>query len=205
MKRRSLPRKLTSSELAKTVRLLKRVTPLPFMEAPVFKTFWKARLMPMVTLELFIFESDPFAPSAKTLPRVLLSYREDDYYDGWHLPGGYLGANETSTRTVQRIARRELGADPQTIQHVFTFNRPNEIRDHHYSGFFAVMLAKAPRLKRESLEYFDPSRLPPKLIPCHREALAFLKKIYSFSRTLPKDQQRKFLEILDICEISGKV
>ncbi|MEK7077251.1 MAG: NUDIX hydrolase, partial [Patescibacteria group bacterium] len=157
------------------------------------------------TLELFIFESDPFVPSAKTLPRVFLSYRKDDYYDGWHLPGGYLGANETNRTAIRRIVRRELGARPRTIQCVFTLNRPNNIREHQYSGFFAVTLVKAPRLQKGSLEYFSPSQLPPKLIPYYRKTFTLFKKIHTFSRTLPKNRQRKFLEVLNICEISGKV
>ncbi len=198
-------RKLAPREIAKTVKLLSRVTPVPFMETLVFKALWRARLMPMTTLELFIFERDPFTPAAKTLPRVLLSYRKDEYYDGWHVPGGYLGAKETAAQAVRRILMRELGSGSRTIQHLFTLNRPNGIREHHCSWFLAATLLKPPRLKKGRLEYFDPSRLPLKLLPYYREAFARLKKIHAFLKTLPKDKQRKLLECLSVSEVSGKM
>ena len=204
MKRKVSPTKLRSSELAKTARLLARVTPVPFMEGAIFRTIWRARLVPMVTMEPLIFERNPFAPSIKTLPRVLLSYRKDKHYDAWHVPGGFLGANENHAQAIRRILRRELGVLPRTIQRLFTLNHPNARRDHHVSIFFAVTLAKNPRLRKGALEYFDLSRLPPKLIRYYKPAFAFLKKVHSFSKSLPPHERWKLLKCLDICEVAGR-
>jgi len=40
---------------------------------------------------------------------VLLVWREDRDFVGWHVPGGWFGAGEGAQRTAARIARRELG------------------------------------------------------------------------------------------------
>lgn len=200
---RSTPRKLNSQERVKTAALLGRVTPIPFMEEVIFKTFWKAGLMPMVTLEFLIFESDPFI-SAKTLPRILLSYRHDEYYQAWHVPGGYLGAKETVAQGTKRILRRELGNKAKMVQPLFVLNHPQGGREHHISLFIAITLTKPPHLEKGVLEYYEPSRAPSSLIPYYRKAFLTLKKIHSFLRTMPKPQRQKFLELLSICEISGK-
>ena len=197
-------RKLTRRELNKTTALLSRITPIPFMEEVVFKTFWKAGLMPMVTLEFLIFETNPFAETAQTLPPILLSYREDEYYKAWHVPGGYLGAKETVAQATKRILHRELGSAPKTVQPLFVLNHPKGSREHHVSLFIATPLSKSPRLEKGSLEYFSPSRLPASLISYYRKVFPVVKKILAFSRTLPAKQQKEFFKMLSVCEISGK-
>ncbi|MDO8516328.1 MAG: NUDIX domain-containing protein [bacterium] len=201
MQRSSRSQKLAPHELSKITELLARVTPVPFMETPVFKTIWKTRLVPMATLELLIFERDPLASPAKTLPRVLLSYRTDEHYDCWHVPGGFLGTNETIAQATKRILKRELGILPKTIQPLLTINRPHGARDHHLSSFVAVTPAKAPRLKKGVLEYFDPSQLPKKIIPYYRNAFSVLAKMPAFWGELSDEQRRTFFEMLNIYDV----
>lgn len=205
MNHRPLRRKLSPRELAKAATLLERVTPVPFMEEGAFKALWKARLMPMIALEFLIFEENPFAgANARTLPRVLLSYREDEYYKAWHVPGGFLGAKETFMRAIKRILRRELGILPKKIQPLFLLNHPHGLRDHHVSVFLAVKLAEKPWIQKDVLEYFSPSRLPSNLIPYYRKAFLVLKKIHTFSKSLQPNKRHKFFETLNVCEISGR-
>ncbi len=195
--------KLSDDELAQTAALLKRVTPIPYMENKVFKAFWEGRLMPMMTLEFFIFQENPFTSSKKTLPPILLSYRTDEYYDAWHVPGGYLGAKESIAEGAQRILQRELGTTPKMMQPLFMLNRPHGSREHHVSAFIGVTLAKNPSIKKGSLEYFSLSRLPKNLIPYYYEVIPLLRKTYAFSRSLPPRTRASFFNILKFCEISG--
>jgi ADP-ribose pyrophosphatase YjhB (NUDIX family) len=41
---------------------------------------------------------------------VLLTWREDDHWRGWHFPGGFMAAFESLAEACERIALRELGA-----------------------------------------------------------------------------------------------
>jgi ADP-ribose pyrophosphatase YjhB (NUDIX family) len=201
MKRKQPSKKLSLNEITKTARLIERLSPIPFMEELVFKTFWKKRLMPFVALELLIFEKSLFAPSTKNLPRVLLTYRTDEYYNCWHVPGGFLGGDEEYKQAVKRILSRELGVYPKTIQPLFAVSRAHGNRDHHISMFIAVTPTTFPQLRKGSIEYFNPSKPPRKLIPYYLETFRVLKNIHSLSKTLSPDQRRRFLKCLEIREV----
>ena len=41
---------------------------------------------------------------------LLLTWREDEHWTGWHFPGGFMGPGESVARACERIAQRELGA-----------------------------------------------------------------------------------------------
>lgn len=40
---------------------------------------------------------------------ILLSHRDDETWQGWHIPGGFVGCGESLADACRRIAERELG------------------------------------------------------------------------------------------------
>lgn len=60
--------------------------------------------------------------------RVLLTYREDEHYRGWHTPGGYVGPGETWHEAASRIAMRELTCDVTHVEHVASFLQNDDPR-----------------------------------------------------------------------------
>lgn len=65
---------------------------------PVFH--FVLRLVPMINVDLFVV-----SPQG----RVLLAWREDEYADGWHVPGGIVRGGEPLDLRLDRTAREELG------------------------------------------------------------------------------------------------
>lgn len=67
-------------------------TPRPIWDA-------LAGVVPRLAVELGVFDGEA----------ILLSHRDDETWQGWHIPGGFVGCGETLASACQRIAQRELG------------------------------------------------------------------------------------------------
>jgi hypothetical protein len=68
--------------------------PFPILEA-------LRGLAPVVVVELCVL--DPCGA-------VLLTWRDDEHWRGWHFPGGFKGPGESVAEACARVAERELGA-----------------------------------------------------------------------------------------------
>ena len=74
-------------------------------------------LLPKVPLNLFkalnAFVSLPVVEVilVDNQRRVLLTYRQDEDWNGWHIPGGFMGYTESIPDACSRIALKELGSD----------------------------------------------------------------------------------------------
>lgn len=99
-------------DINKLVGELRKVKPFPDMSLEVFVAL--RELLPMVAIELFIVKNDgSFALVKKT-----------GQFNGWAMPGGYVGFNESFEDACGRIANKELGIDLKSIQFVSVFNWP---------------------------------------------------------------------------------
>ncbi|HEY6879032.1 MAG TPA: NUDIX domain-containing protein [Polyangiales bacterium] len=96
---------------------------------------------------------------------VLLTPRHDRHWDGWHLPGGFVGVGESLEDACARIARRELGvgATMERLVGHYTWT------DHPYAS--ALSLLCLCRLEGEAQEGQFFSELPANLIPQQRTLL----------------------------------
>lgn len=47
---------------------------------------------------------------------VLLVDRHDEYWDGWHIPGGFMIAGDSIEKACKSVAKRELGIDIKLIK-----------------------------------------------------------------------------------------
>ena len=59
------------------------------------------QVTPMINVDLLIQDENR---------RTLLSWRDDQYGSGWHIPGGIVRYRETLERRIAEVARIELGA-----------------------------------------------------------------------------------------------
>lgn len=73
---------------------------LPRLPRAVFDVI--GRVLPLITIEIGIIRAGE---------EILLTHRSDSHWHGWHLPGGFLGTNETLSAACNRIAQRELGIE----------------------------------------------------------------------------------------------
>jgi colanic acid biosynthesis protein WcaH len=101
---------------------------------PVFRLL--GRISPVVNVDLLIRNAQG---------ETLLTWRQDDLYLGWHLPGGVVRFQEPLTHRVAEVARIELGAavstsaDPLAVHEIIESGRP--ARGHFVSFLFACALA----------------------------------------------------------------
>jgi len=100
---------------------------------PVFRLL--GRITPVVNVDLLIRNAQG---------ETLLTWRQDDLYLGWHLPGGVVRFQEPMANRVAEVARLELGtavsmsADPVAVHEIIEPARA--ARGHFVSFLFACTL-----------------------------------------------------------------
>lgn len=117
-------------------------------------------VVPQVAVELLIVDNtnDP--------TRILLIWRNDEHYFGWHFPGGYPRFGQYLDTAVRAVAERELGAGVESIERrpEGDYNRVDS-RGHTIGLPFLVKLDGNPT----GGEWFD--HVPEDLIPHHKDLL----------------------------------
>lgn len=104
---------------------------------PVFALL--SRLTPMVNVDLLI---------RNDRGETLLTWRDDELYLGWHVPGGVVRFKERLQHRVDAVARTELGTavsiepEPLAVNQIITAER--DARGHFLSFLFACRLDGAP-------------------------------------------------------------
>ena len=103
---------------------------------PVFRLV--GRLTPIVNVDLLI---------KNERGETLLTWRHDDLYLGWHVPGGVVRFKERMAERIAEVARAELGAtvsmhaEPAAIHEIITHQR--DARGHFVSFLFECALTSA--------------------------------------------------------------
>jgi ADP-ribose pyrophosphatase YjhB (NUDIX family) len=134
---------------------------------PVFALI--SRVTPMVNVDLLI---------RNERGETLLTWRDDELYCGWHVPGGVVRFKERLQQRVDAVARTELGTTvsmrptPLAINEIITVERA--ARGHFLSFLFECRLQAPPD---PSLRFVSgtPYRrqwawhasFPPDMIPSH--------------------------------------
>lgn len=94
---------LSAAEIAALAAQLRRLAregrAIPSLPFPILEAI--RELAPAVVVELCILDRHG---------AVLLTWRDDEHWRGWHFPGGFLGPAESVAQGCARIAGRELGA-----------------------------------------------------------------------------------------------
>lgn len=95
-------------------------------------------LTPMVNVDLLIQRSHD------AMRQTLLTFRQDQFYDGWHFPGGVIRFKESFEARIHEVASIELGCSvtnismPIMVQNLI--NPTRRIRGHFVSILFRCEL-----------------------------------------------------------------
>lgn len=137
---------ITGKEIDALVRILPKLRwPLPY---PVFTALCKS--IPLISVDLAVM------PDSK---RVLLTYRKDEFYDNWHIPGMILRHNEPVSDKLKNVAKKELGIRIKNVR----FAGYTEYWDVRHYGIGLLFVAQ-PVGKSSDGEYFNLNKLPKKFL-----------------------------------------
>ena len=107
------------------------------------------------------------------VPHVLLWYRDDEHYTGWHLPGGYILRGEETEETIRRVLMNETGLQLQKAEFARYYNSypaNAPVPNHQVALLFLCSADGEPRQGT----FFPVDALPPDILSHHKE---YLEKI----------------------------
>ncbi|MGK7877535.1 MAG: NUDIX hydrolase [Xenococcaceae cyanobacterium] len=125
---------------------------------------WQALhgLVPLPAVEVII---------SQTGKDFLLTYRQDEYWDGWHIPGGFVGCGESIEGACNRIAQQELGIGVVFKRVITAYMWPN----HPYANTLSLVCWCVPCTPPKEGEFF--TEIPDKMVPHHADFItAFLEE-----------------------------
>lgn len=124
---------LTSKEQEQLIALLKKIkNPQLGLPQPVFDALVK--IVPFVSCELIIVNKKG----------ILLTWREDKWWKGWHFPGGLIRYKESFEKRIQKTALSELGIRIKKYEFLFPINYLDSPRNHGISLIFLCMTDMIP-------------------------------------------------------------
>lgn len=102
-----------------------------------------SRLTPLVNVDILVQKS--FRGRLHTL----LSWRSDEFYVGWHFPGGVLRFKENLESRVKKVAEQELLSLIKNIEGPLEVNEimhsSRDVRGHFLSLLYSVELRSYPK------------------------------------------------------------
>lgn len=81
---------------------------------------------------------------------LLLTYRKDDFWNGWHVPGGYVACEEPFEAACTRITRRELGIEVRMYEVLDAF----VWLTHPYASTISILCLCRPLGQPREGEFF---------------------------------------------------
>ena len=156
---------LTIPEQNELARLLEVVATQDkgFIPDSAYRTFHK--LVPWPVVEVLIYDKEG---------RFLLSYRDDEEFTGWHIPGSFIRPGETYEDACNRCVRAERVAHSVTNLS-FIASHPQRIGERAFGCPISNIIAchaVEPVVERADLQWF--SRVPHDLIPPPQQHHKFL-------------------------------
>ena len=120
------------------------------------------KLVPFVACEVLIYDKRK---------GVLLLKRHDQYYNGWHIPGGLLRFRESFDERIQAVAREELDIHISSHELIDTYNFIDDPRGHTIGFVFLCKTSDTPTTGK----WFK--KIPKNLIAHHKPfVMRVLKK-----------------------------
>jgi len=151
---------LNKKELKQLVSLLKKIDkPHEGLPQPVFDALVK--IVPFAACELAVVNDKG---------EFLLTWREDEWYKGWHFPGGLFRFRESFKERIKQVARKELGVNITKYKFLFVKDCSQSQRGHVVSLVYRCEAAKIPKRG----QFF--SKMPKNIIAGHEELWKMIKK-----------------------------
>ncbi len=163
---------LTPEESKELARLMKKVT---FPVTPEVFDAW-CEFFTINTVEIALMRNN-----AAGEREVFLTYRKDNYFDGWHIPGSVIRPGDSVQVVIDRVTKKELEMEISTPTYLRWFEREKGIgkdlcpRGQEISLLFSSELIGEPH-EHEHGKFFSFSNLP-KLIPQHPVLIDHLKNL----------------------------
>lgn len=143
---------LNQKELKQLTALLKKIDkPHEGLPQPIFDAL--CDVVPFVACELIV----------KNKKGILLTWREDKWWKGWHFPGGLLRYRENFDERIQKVAWDELGVNITGYKFLFPINYSQGVRGHCVSLVFLCETNVASK----SGKFFK--KMPKNIISAHKE------------------------------------
>lgn len=143
---------LTQKETKQLVKLLGKIKNSHLgLPQEVFEAL--VRLVPFVSCELVI---------TNRRKEILLTYRYDKWWRGWHFPGGLMRLHESFEERIKKTAQAELGARVKSFSFLFPVNYNRGPRGHAVSLVFLCKIRSQPK----DGKFFK--TMPRDIIPEHR-------------------------------------
>lgn len=153
--------KLIKSEEKELIRLLGKVKlPAPY---PVFIALCKS--VPVVAVDIALM---------KNKNQLLLTYRDDEFYKGWHVPGSILLYGEDPITAFYRAAKKELGLAPKDLLKI-KFQTYISYADVRESGIVLLFTATS-RAEPKDGKYFNLNNLPEDFLKVQLEGIKALRQ-----------------------------
>lgn len=112
-------------------------------------------------------------------PEVLLTYREDKFHHGWHIPGTILLPGDTEKSALDRLAEREIGA--RVVKTVFVDRIHRSVKESprgQETSLLFVSFLKDASSYSETGRFF-PLREPPiDVLAVHKKLLQMVLDWY---------------------------
>lgn len=93
---------------------------------------------------------------------ILLTFRKDKFWEGWHFPGGLLRYKESFLARLKLVVKLELKVKLVSAKFLFPINYINSKRGHDVSLVFLCKLEKALKVGK----WFK--QMPKNIIPEHK-------------------------------------
>lgn len=89
-----------------------------------------SRITPMVNVDLLI---------KNERNQTLLTWRDDRFYMGWHVPGGIIRYKETFSERIRAVAKTELGAEVEFQMNPIAINEIIHRRRRERGHFISLL------------------------------------------------------------------
>lgn len=105
---------------------------------------------------------------------ILLTWREDKFWRGWHIPGGLMRFRDSFHERIKKVAAKELGVNIKKYKFLFPINYIDDSRGHTVSLVFLCQIDDLPKEGK----FFR--KMPKDIIKEHRETWRQLQKLKKY-------------------------
>lgn len=150
---------MTNEQIEQLIKLIQLAATedirLPNLPLPLFKAV--ASFVPLIAVEVILVDKKN---------RFLLTYREDEYWKGWHIPGGFIGYGESLPLACTRISQRELNIEVEFMKVLHAQSWENR---HPYSAPVSIFCLCKMRGEQIPCDGTFFSKHPKDTIEFHKE------------------------------------
>ena len=117
-------------ELMKLIEEVEKYITNPSIGLPEEVFYFVSRITPLVNVDLLIKNQHG---------ETLLTWREDAFYKGWHIPGGIVRYKEEFSERIKQVAKNELGVEVDFDLEPIAIHNQIQIHRRNRGHFIALL------------------------------------------------------------------